>query len=95
MTKEKFEMIQDYLLKVLDSLDPELDLTVKSDIAGKIACAYASTDKERERYLIEALKSLDHAIGTINYNRGLQDGLANGIKILSKANRIDHVSLLK
>lgn len=93
MTKEQFEKIQDYLLKVLDSLDPDLDLTVKSDIAGKIACAYASSDKDRERYLIEALKSLDHAIGTINYNRGLQDGLSNGIKILSKTNRLQHGSV--
>jgi hypothetical protein len=89
MTKEQFEKIQDYLLLVLDSLKPELDDTRITEVATKIACAYASSDGDRSRYLLEALKSLDHAISTINYNRGLQDGLANGIKILSKTNRID------
>jgi hypothetical protein len=90
MTKKDFEIIQDYFLGVSERLLEDDNAQILSKLCGKLAMTWCNTDPNKAGVmLLDCIKCFNDEIARVNYNRGLYDGVQNGLKIMSKAKRFE------
>lgn len=76
-----YEQTQNALLKVIDSLKPDIDSSLLSELSGLIGMIHAEPERADNR-ISKAILEIAHVIAMINNNRGFKYGLSLSAKAI-------------